>query len=151
MALNLSSHVLRDFLKNKKGNLSIMAAIILPVGLAAAGLAIDTSKMIASKAALQNAADAAALAAASALANKGVTASEAETLATDFINRSTLDYPMIDRAKLQVTVADDTKNPDQFTVALAYDASSLPIWNLYSFAMPGSQIKHFSTIRLGGI
>ena len=81
----------------------------------------------------------------------GLSASERTQLATDFINRSTLDYPMLDRGKLQVTVADDAKNPDQFTVALAYDASGLPIWNLYSFAMPNSQIKRFSTIRLGGI
>lgn len=85
MPLHFSSHVLRDFLKNRKGNLSIIAAIVLPVGLAAAGMAIDTSKMIASKAALQNAADAAALAAASALANKDITTEAAEALAKDFV------------------------------------------------------------------
>jgi Flp pilus assembly protein TadG/uncharacterized protein YegL len=73
------------FLRNKAGNLSLMAALILPVGLAAGGLAIDMSKMIATKAALQNAADAAALAAASALANKGITEDAAKTLATDFV------------------------------------------------------------------
>lgn len=73
------------FLRSKAGNLSIMAAIILPVGLGAAGLALDMSKMIATKAALQNAADAAALAAASALANKGITDDQAKALAADFI------------------------------------------------------------------
>ena len=85
MSSNFSSYVLRNFLKDRKGNLSIIAAIVLPVGLAAAGMAIETSKMIASKAALQNAADAAALAAASALANKGITTEAAEALATDFV------------------------------------------------------------------
>jgi len=79
------SHVRREFLKDRRGNLSIIAAIILPVGLAAAGMAIDMSKMIASKAALQNAADAAALAAASSLANSEITTAQAETLATDFV------------------------------------------------------------------
>ena len=79
------SHVRREFLKDRKGNLSIIAAIVLPIGLAAAGMAIDMSKMIASKAALQNAADAAALAAASSLANEGITTTQAETLATDFV------------------------------------------------------------------
>jgi Flp pilus assembly protein TadG/uncharacterized protein YegL len=73
------------FLRSKRGNLSVMAAIMLPVGLGAAGLALDMSKMIATKAALQNAADAAALAAASALANKGITEDDAKTLAADFI------------------------------------------------------------------
>jgi Flp pilus assembly protein TadG/uncharacterized protein YegL len=84
MPLNFS-HFRREFLKDRKGNLSIIAAIVLPVGLAAAGMAIDMSKMIASKAALQNAADAAALAAASSLANDTITTTQAETLATDFV------------------------------------------------------------------
>jgi Flp pilus assembly protein TadG/uncharacterized protein YegL len=77
--------VLRRLIKDKYGNLSVMAALILPVGLGAAGLALDASKMIATRTALQNAADAAALAAASALANKGVTTTEAKALAADFI------------------------------------------------------------------
>ena len=81
MALN----VRRGFLKDRRGNLSIIAALVLPVGLAAAGMAIDMSKMVASKAALQNAADAAALAAASALANDEITTTQAEALATDFV------------------------------------------------------------------
>ena len=41
MPLNSSSHVRREFLKDRKGNLSIIAALVLPVGLAAAGMAID--------------------------------------------------------------------------------------------------------------
>ena len=81
----------------------------------------------------------------------GLTPDERRQLATDFIDRSTLDYPMLDRGKLQVSVTDDAKNPNQFTVALVYDASSLPIWALYSFALPDSHIRRFSTIRLGGI
>lgn len=81
MALN----VRRGFLKDRRGNLSIIAALVLPVGLAAAGMAIDMSKMVASKAALQNAADAAALAAASALANEEISTTQAEALATDFV------------------------------------------------------------------
>lgn len=80
-----SRSLMTRLLRNRRGNLSIMAALILPVGLAAAGLALDMSKMISTKAALQNASDAAALAAASALANKGITIDEAKTLATNFI------------------------------------------------------------------
>jgi Flp pilus assembly protein TadG/uncharacterized protein YegL len=80
------SNIVRRLLKSRKGNFSVMAAFLLPVGLGAAGLALDMSKMIATKAALQNAADAAALAAASALANKGVTSDNAKALAADFIS-----------------------------------------------------------------
>lgn len=85
MPSNIISRACRAFLKDRKGNLSIIAALALPVGLAAAGMAIDVSKMVASKAALQNAADAAALAAAAALANDEITTAQAEALATDFV------------------------------------------------------------------
>jgi Flp pilus assembly protein TadG/uncharacterized protein YegL len=76
------------------------------------------SKMIATKAALQNAADAAALAAASALANKGITDDQAKQLAADFITgqmSNHMDNP--EKEKLQpfdfsscthVTVQDET-------------------------------------------
>jgi len=137
---------LKSILTDRRGTSAVEFAIVAPVFICLLltffgyGFYLTTSNTV-----QQLAADAARTAVA------GLSSAERAQLATDFINRSTLDYPMIDRAKLQVTVADDTKNPDQFTVALAYDASSLPIWNLYSFAMPGSQIKHFSTIRLGGI
>lgn len=85
MALSSFTHFYRDLLRDRKGNLSIIAALVLPVGLAAAGMAIDMSKMVASKAALQNAADAAALAAASALVNEEITTTQATALATDFV------------------------------------------------------------------
>jgi Flp pilus assembly protein TadG/uncharacterized protein YegL len=77
--------IFRRFFKDRRGNLTIMAALVLPVGLGAAGLALDMSKMIATRTALQNAADAAALASASALATKGITIQEAKALAADFI------------------------------------------------------------------
>ena len=122
MPLNFSSHVLRDFLKDRKGNLSIIAAVVLPVGLAAAGLAIDTSKMIASKAALQNAADAAALAAASALANKGITTTEAETLAADFVKgqmSNHIDAPEADEQPFDFAGCTDIDVAEETTVGTA--------------------------------
>ncbi|MDH6268857.1 Flp pilus assembly protein TadG [Rhizobium sp. SG_E_25_P2] len=76
---------LRRLLKDKRGNFSIMSALILPVGLGAAGLAIDASQLIANKNALQAAADAAALATASALAKQTITTNEARAFAVDFV------------------------------------------------------------------
>jgi Flp pilus assembly protein TadG/uncharacterized protein YegL len=122
MPLNFTSHVLRDFLKNRKGNLSIIAAIILPVGLAAAGMAIDTSKMIASKAALQNAADAAALAAASALANKDISTTDAEALASDFVKgqmANHLDAPAADEQPFDFSSCTDVNVTQETTVGTA--------------------------------
>lgn len=76
---------LRRLLNNKRGNFSIMSALILPVGLGAAGLAIDASQLIANKNALQAAADAAALATASALAKQTITTNEAQAFAVNFV------------------------------------------------------------------
>ena len=81
----------------------------------------------------------------------GLSAPERSHLAREFIARSTLDYYLIEPANLSVSVADDAGNTHQFTVTLEYDASNLPIWNLYSFALPDKKIKRFSTIRIGGI
>lgn len=137
---------IKSFLADRAGTSAVEFAIIAPVFLSLLltffgyGFYLTTSNTI-----QQLAADAARTAVA------GLSPSERSKLASDFIIRSTLDYPMLERAKLQVSVADDAKNPDQFTVALTYDASSLPIWNLYSFAMPDNHIRRFSTIRLGGI
>jgi len=76
---------LRRLLSDCSGNFSIMSALILPVGLGAAGLAIDASQLIANKNALQAAADAAALATASALANETITTSQAEAYGLKFL------------------------------------------------------------------
>lgn len=135
-----------DILPNRAGTSAIEFAIVAPVFICLLltffgyGFYLTTANTI-----QQLAADAARTAVA------GLSAAERAQLATDFINISTLDYPMLERAKLNVVVADDAQNPNQFTVALTYDASGLPIWNLYAFAMPNSRIKRFSTIRLGGI
>lgn len=73
------------FLGNRRGNFSVMAAVLLPTGLGLAGVAIDTSVMISAKASLQNAADAAALAASTALVSENASESEAKELAIKFI------------------------------------------------------------------
>lgn len=137
---------LKSIVRDRSGASAVEFAIVAPVFLCLLltffgyGFYLTTSNTI-----QQLAADAARTAVA------GLSATERAKLANDYIIRSTLDYPMLERGKLKVTVSDDAKNPDQFTVQLAYDASGLPIWSLYSFAMPSSQIHRFSTIRLGGI
>lgn len=80
----------------------------------------------------------------------GLSQSERQALARDFIDKSVLGHPFIDADRLRVAAVDDSGNPDQFTVTLTYDAGALPIWSLYSFAMPDKSIRGFSTIRLGG-
>ncbi|MCV9960620.1 pilus assembly protein [Pararhizobium sp. BT-229] len=81
----------------------------------------------------------------------GLSATERKSLANTFIQSSTLDYAFIDPDKLTIDVEDDVGNLNQFTVTIAYDSSELPIWKLFSFALPDDQIKRYATIRVGGI
>ncbi|UJW74660.1 VWA domain-containing protein [Rhizobium sp. SL42] len=72
-------------LGDRGGNFGMMTAIILPVALATAGVALDLNRMVQVKAALQDSADAATLAAASALAADGITDEAAIELAKKFM------------------------------------------------------------------
>ncbi|EYR80521.1 MULTISPECIES: vWA domain-containing protein [unclassified Shinella] len=72
-------------LRDRGGNFGMMTALVFPVMLAAGGVAIDLTTMVMKKAELQDAADAAALAAASALANDGKSISEAKVIAMSFL------------------------------------------------------------------
>lgn len=80
----------------------------------------------------------------------GLTQDERSALAQDYIATVTLDDPLIERSRLDVKVGPDPAAPQQFTVSLSYDASALPIWNLFSFTLPSTRIERFATIRIGG-
>lgn len=71
--------------RDRRGNFGMMTAILLPVILAAGGVAIDMTNMVMTKGELQDATDAAALAAASALANDNKSAAEAKEIAMRFL------------------------------------------------------------------
>lgn len=80
----------------------------------------------------------------------GISSDERSQLVQNFINNSTINNAFLSKDKLTITVATDPTNANQFTVSATYDASALPIWNLYTFAMPDPTIRRFSTIRIGG-
>lgn len=77
------STVVPRFLRDRAGNFAMVTAVVIPVILAAGGIAIDLTKIVLAKAELQDASDAAALAAASALANDGKTVAEAKVIAKE--------------------------------------------------------------------
>lgn len=70
---------------DRAGNFGMLTAIVLPMILAVGGMAIDLTRVVSARASLQDAADAAALAAASALANDGKSQTEAKLLAMRFL------------------------------------------------------------------
>lgn len=80
-------------LRDRGGNFGIITALLLPVALGAGGVAIDLADIAMSQRQLQEASDAAALAAAGALAaGKVTTTAEAQALAKDFVAGQMANY-----------------------------------------------------------
>jgi Flp pilus assembly protein TadG len=77
--------VLNDLLADREGNFAVLTALLIPVGLAAAELAMDVSGLLAEKTRVQATADAAAIAAGAALVNEEVTVDEAKQIALNFV------------------------------------------------------------------
>lgn len=82
----------RRLFRDRSGNFGILTAIALPLLAAAAGVAVDVANMVLSKNQLQNASDAAALAAATALAAGTTTTTDATTLGKDFVSGEMANY-----------------------------------------------------------
>src|SRR5690606_9192807 len=82
----------------------------------------------------------------------GLDGNERTALATAFIAANGASYVLIDPEKLTLAAAPSQADPDQFLVRLAYDATALPIWNLYPpVPLPTQTIVFTSTIRNGGL
>ncbi|MBO3762011.1 VWA domain-containing protein [Ciceribacter sp. L1K23] len=80
-----SKNPFKKLVADRSGNFGIMTAFLLPVVLATGGIAIDLTRMVQVRSELQNAADAASLAAATAMASKGISEEEAVELAREFL------------------------------------------------------------------
>lgn len=134
------------FFRHKQGAAAVEFAIVAPLFILIVLTLIAYGIYLSAAHSLQQlTADAARTAVA------GLSDQERSQLVNNYIAISTLNDPLIDRKKLVVTVATDPKNVNQFTVTTEYDASALPIWNLYSFPLPNTTIRRFATIRMGGI
>ncbi|RDE09419.1 TadE/TadG family type IV pilus assembly protein [Pelagibacterium lacus] len=83
----------------------------------------------------------------------GLSDPERDALARRFIAANGDSYVLIRGALLDIDTVPGTADPDQFIVRLTYDASHLPIWNLYApLPLPGERTITFSsTIRHGGV
>lgn len=72
-------------LRDRSGNFGMMTAILVPVALGAAGVAVDISNTVIAQRQLQESSDSAALATAAALADGTLTISGASAFAKDFV------------------------------------------------------------------
>ena len=73
-------------------------------------------------------------------------------LAQRFIDLNTTNYPLLQSQMIRVRVAGSAADANQFDVSVEYDATQLPIWNLFvPLPLPEKTIIRSATIRLGGI
>ena len=82
----------------------------------------------------------------------GLSASERDTLVGAFLDANADGYVLIDRSALSYAVAASASDANEYSVTLSYDATALPIWNLYlPLPLPSRTITYSSVIRLGGL
>ncbi len=78
--------------KDRRGNFAVMGAVMVPVLLATGGVAMDMTNMLMAKNHLQDATDAAALAASSSLVNQSLTQAQAKLQAAEFLKTQMLNW-----------------------------------------------------------
>jgi Flp pilus assembly protein TadG len=137
---------LRRMFSDRGGNFGIMTAILAPVLLGAAGMAIQVGDMLLSKQQLQEAADSAALATATALANGTIQTSEAEAFARNFVAgqmanylQSGTDIKSTTSVNVQTTTSGKSTSY-QVTVSPSYDLTVNPLMQAVGFST-----QHLST------
>ncbi|CAN7567918.1 pilus assembly protein [Rhizobium leguminosarum] len=137
---------LRRMLGDRGGNFGIMTAIVLPVLFGAAGMAIQVGDILLSKQQLQEAADSAALATATALANGKIQTSQAEAFARDFVAgqmanylQSGADIKSTTAVNVQATTSGKSTSY-QVTVSPSYDLTVNPLMQAVGFTT-----QHLST------
>lgn len=82
----------------------------------------------------------------------GLTETERNGLVQAYLARNAAAYMLIDPLRLSHSIGDSPGDPNQYSVVLRYDASDLPIWNLYPpLPLPSQQIVYGATIRRGGL
>lgn len=99
-------------LGDRGGNFAMMTAIVCPLIIAAGGVAIDLTKMVMTRTTLQDAADSAALAAASALANDSKSKAEAKLIAMQFLKTQMNGGVAVDETSQGGKSEDDDSNPE---------------------------------------
>ncbi|WP_429176889.1 vWA domain-containing protein [Ensifer sp. LBL] len=120
-------------LKDRGGNFGVMAALAAPLVLAAGGVAVDLATMMTTKNQMQDAADAAALAAASALvaSKDGLTPEKAKEIALNFLKAqsaaSSTDVPGGNDPGMGTASAGGVTDPTETQVQPTVDIVTTPV------------------------
>jgi len=132
--------------KRNEGTTAVEFAIILPVflillmGILSYGIYFGAAHGVA-----QLAADAARVSVA------GLTDTERASLAQQHVASHVEGFAFLDHSKVVTTAAASADDADQFTVAVRFDSSALPIWAFSGIVpLPSKVIERSSSIRRGG-
>lgn len=138
---------LRQLVHHDQGTAVIEFAILTPVyllmltGMLAYGVYFGAAHAL-----QQLAADAARTAIA------GIDETERNDLVEQFLAHNAAAYMLIDPTRLEHEIGDHPTDSNQYVVQLHYDATDLPIWNLYPpLPLPSSTLTYGASIRRGGI
>src|SRR3546814_238494 len=144
-AMTVRQDLISRLLRDRSGNFGMMTAILLPVLVGSAGIALDLTNMLMSKTQMQEAADSAALAASTALASgKAADEAAARKLAEDFFIAQMANYMGGDAAsklagstRIAVNTTTTEKGASyKVTVGSNYELALTPL-----MGVPGSQTR----------
>ncbi len=150
----MKNNQFKRLLKDRSGNFGIMTAIMLPVLLGVAGIAIDVTRALDEKSRIQAMADAATLAVASAMADKGnMSEQEAESLGLSTFVSQTLgsedDMTAEQRAELEKQLRDATAFEAKTTSTHNSDSYDVRMTSTYNVPMNGmSAVVGFKTLKV---
>lgn len=148
MVMNFSERC-RSFRKDGSGNFAITTAILLPVLIGGAGVAIDVSNMMVSRNQLQAATDAAALATATALTDGSTDTTAAPQMAKDFVAGQMGNYATLDTATSAAIKAGTTANITQTTSATGV-AYAVTVKTSYTMAVTGfTAVLGWKNVQVG--
>lgn len=80
----------------------------------------------------------------------GMSESERNSLAVNYVTNNAASYPLINAAKITTAAATSASNANVFVVTVTYDASSMVIYTLPFVPKPASTITRTASIPYGG-
>ncbi|MDX3927674.1 MAG: pilus assembly protein [Shinella sp.] len=124
---------LSRLMADRLGNFGMMTALVLPVLFGAGSLALDVTNMMMTKSRLQGAADSAALAAASAIANDNYTPDQARELALNFMKAQMGNGDIASRTNVNITESTNADSSKSYKVVVnaAYTLDFNPVTKLF--------------------
>lgn len=135
---------LTAMLRRRDGASAVEFAIIAPIFIAGVLTMVGYAIYLSASASVQQMTEEAARAAVA-----GLSPQERQTLAENAVAMTMKDRAFIDPKKVKVTVSGQDTN--RYTIQVFYDAGQLPIWSLFTYAMPATKnISRSTVMRVGG-